>query len=732
MAINFERVYRDRPPRTGLSARLRPVARPLTTRVAATERRGSTPAGAQSHRTDIQGLRALAVVLVVLGHAGVTAVPGGFVGVDVFFVLSGFLITGLLLAEARAHGSISLSEFYVRRARRLLPAAALTLLVTNVAAYFLLNFLRAEQAVEDSLYAAAFAANFNFAARDVDYFAQGEPPSAVLHYWSLSVEEQFYFVWPLLLSLSLFGALLRRRERPRRERRLLVVIVLLTAASFAWSMHATETLPEAAYFSPFTRAWELGLGATIAVAATTLGRIPTTWRCIMGWLGIAAITLAAVAFSEQTPFPGFAALLPTVGTALAIVAGLGARPPRFAVGRLLSLLPLRVVGDRSYALYLWHWPVLILAEQYVGDELPVTTKLGLVGAAFVLSCLTYALVEDPIRRKVRTRTATAIVVVVSTAAVLGSASASLAAIDRDQQRFEGADTVLTRVSSTSVRHTARSDGTLPAVVAAVGAARRGAPIPAGLTPPISLLWKFPAAYKVPNKCIGHDSSARVATAVCRVVDNPSAKVVVLMGDSHAYMWLPAVMHTARSEGWTFVPLLRLGCTPNKWTTSEGSAACRAWYGWAQAQIRQLRPDIILLGGSIPEQQTLSSRRATAGIVAAAQALEPLGKVVVIGDPEGLDLTPADCILSRRATMGTCTTTWGAASLAAYDEVARGTKRHGVGFLRTRGFVCHDRRCPAVIGRTIAWMDNNHITPAYAVEIADAFRAGLHGALATVR
>ena len=310
----------------------------------------AAPRPSPAHRGDIQGLRAVAVLLVVFAHAGVWFLPGGFVGVDVFFVLSGFLITNLLLVEARARGSVSLLEFYVRRARRILPAAALTLLVTDVAAFFLLNFLRAGDAIHESLYAAAFTANFRFAQHEVDYFAQAEPPSPLLHYWSLSVEEQFYLVWPLLFSMALFGFAFIRRHRGmarRYERRLLVVVLVLAAASLAWSIHATATLPQAAYFSPFTRAWELGLGAALAVSASFIGRAPLVARALMGWDGMAAIAYAAVGFSERTPFPGSAALVPTVGTALAIVAGMGDRSPRLAVGRLLELRPMRIVGDRS-------------------------------------------------------------------------------------------------------------------------------------------------------------------------------------------------------------------------------------------------------------------------------------------------------------------------------------------------------------------------------------------------
>src|SRR4051812_7000989 len=340
-----------------------------------------------AHRDDIQGLRALAVLLVVLGHARVPFLGGGFVGVDVFFVLSGFLITGLLLAEAERNGSISLVDFYVRRARRILPAAALTLVATALASLVLLNFVRARTAVGDSVHAAAFSANFRFAARGVDYFAQTDPPSPFLHFWSLSVEEQFYFVWPLLLSATLVvGA--------RRRKVLFAVLAALVAASLAWSVHATAAEPAAAYFSPFTRGWELGLGAGLAVAAPLLERVPSAVRLVAGWAGLLAVATAATCFSDATPVPGFAALLPTAGAALAVVAGMGAAQSRLAAGRALSLRPLGFAGDRSYAYYLWHWPVLILATEYAGHELPLATRLALLVAAFALACVSYALLEN--------------------------------------------------------------------------------------------------------------------------------------------------------------------------------------------------------------------------------------------------------------------------------------------------------------------------------------------------
>ena len=255
-----------------------------------------------ARRDDIQGLRAVAVLLVAFGHAGVPFLRGGFVGVDVFFVLSGFLITGILLAEAERGRSISLAGFYARRARRILPAAALTLLVTDLAAGHLLNFVRARQVVSDSVWAAAFGANIHFARQGSDYFAQAQPPSPLQHFWTLSVEEQFYLVWPTIVALVLCGTLLGRRIGVRGPRRLplLVVVAIVMIVSLAWSIRDTSASPASAYFSTFGRAWELALGAALAIAIPMLRRTPPSlWR-IGGWIGLAAVIGATVCFSSVT------------------------------------------------------------------------------------------------------------------------------------------------------------------------------------------------------------------------------------------------------------------------------------------------------------------------------------------------------------------------------------------------------------------------------------------------
>ena len=675
------------------------------------------------------------MLLVISTHADLGLLRGGFVGVDVFFVVSGFLITGLLLAEARATGSVSLIDFYARRARRILPAAALTLLATDVAVFFMLNFLRARDAVQDSLYAAVFGANFRFAGRATDYFAQTDPPSPFLHYWSLAVEEQFYLVWPAVLSVVLFGVAFtrRRRQTSLRNRRLLFTVVVLAGISLGWSVQMTAAAPLAAYFSPFTRAWELGIGAALAVGgASAFVKAPGLIRLVMGWAGLLAIASAAVLFSENTPFPGLFALVPTIGTALVIAAGIGDQNSRVAVGRLLALRPMCFLGDRSYAIYLWHWPLLILVPQYVGHGISPAARLALVAVALLLSCVSYALVENPIRRKTHGRRAAVLVFAGSLVAVVATATVSLAAIQRQQERLgRVASSAPTPALSSSLRGYPTGTGpqwALPEVVTAVRAARRGDPLPSGLTPPVHKLRAIPPEYALPKACMSRNASSSSTSRLCRLGEPTSRKLIVLIGDSHAWMWLPALLEMAWRDDWAVVPLIRTGCMPNRWVTNEGPEGCRSWYRWATSRVRRLHPQVTLVGGSIGEEQTPAVSAATDGVIALATALKPVGRVIVIGDPEGLSTSPVDCLLASNASMSTCTTTWPPVALQGYDRVAARARQIDVGFIATRGFLCFDRLCPAVIGHTIAYSDSSHITAVYAGQVADAFRAGFRRAL----
>lgn len=686
------------------------------------------------HRDDLQGLRGVAVLLVVLDHAGVPFLQGGFVGVDAFFVLSGFLITGLLLSQTARRGHVPLVEFYVRRARRILPAAVLTLVVADIAAFELLNFVRAKAAVLDSLWASLFAANVHFASQRADYFAQGQPPSPFQNFWTLSVEEQFYLVWPVLLSLALFGGLVARRRRaeaPGITRpallRALAVIAAAGLASLAWSIYSTETTPVAAYFSTFTRAWELALGAALAIASSRVARLPQYFPVTSGWLGFGCLAVAAVVFSARTPFPGYAALLPALGAALVIGAGIGREQSRLGVGRILALAPLRYVGDRSYALYLWHWPVLIIAIEYSGHALSTGVKLLLVFGALLLSIVSYAVFENPIRQ-MKWRAPVGLVLWPSSVAlVLAVAMPILSAIGRTTARIEAAsaavhpaalrDPLVARAPARSAR-----SGGLPAVRAAVRAAERRAPLPSALVPAVSNL--HGDRYTLPAGCWA--KQGQTSSRICRFGVASGRKTLVIMGDSHARMWMPAVLAMARRDGWAVTPFVKPRCVPRTWTASSGQ--CRGWYRWARRRASALHPYATLIVGSW--SGTSAPRLAVKPVASLAKAMNrSSAAVIVMGDAPTQRRDPVDCLLAPGSTMKSCTAKATKSQLRTDATIASNSRKHGVGFISTRGWFCARPRaksievlCPLVINQTITWSDRGHISQTYSLELKSVFRA----------
>ena len=343
-------------------------------------------------RPDIEGMRAIAVGLVLLYHGFHAPLTGGFVGVDVFFVISGFLITNLLLHEKARTGRISISRFYARRVRRILPAATLVVLATMFVTYYRLGFIAGNEIADDAKWAAVFTANIHFSLLGTDYLGSKLPPSPLQHMWSLGVEEQFYLVWP---GLFLGVVLLVRGARHRNA--LAVSLPVIIGASLAWSVIQTRSNATWAYFSPLTRAWELALGALVAVLATVAARVRPSWLIeLLSLCGIAGIIVSAFVLNSSTHYPGSAVVLPVISTALLIAAGCA--NPRTLVGRALAIRPMQWIGARSYSLYLWHWPFLIIAAEYLGHDLSAIQSTGLLLLATAATAITYRLIENPVRR----------------------------------------------------------------------------------------------------------------------------------------------------------------------------------------------------------------------------------------------------------------------------------------------------------------------------------------------
>jgi len=414
---------------------------------------------------------------------------------------------------------------------------------------------------------------------------------------------------------------------------------------------------------------------------------------------------------------------------------------------------MRYIGDRSYAFYLWHWPVLIIAGEYAGYELSLQMKLLLVTGAFLLSIVTYALYENPIRRAPMRARASAMLWPCSVAATVFVAAFTLRGINDaslrletrpavEPVRFVSLDDVKKRSSSESSHAVAaREVGlSLPAVASSVRAARRGAPIPSGLTPPPTRLEEHENLYFFPAGC--SDAGATESTSkICRLGDASSARSIVVMGDSHAQMWMPAILRTAEQDGWAVLPIVKSACTPNTTWTNAGDfgidgtrldsriRVCRAWFRWALQQLRTIRPDVTLISGASGGASGQQAEAIKRGVVSLTRAAKSFSRhVVAIADTDGIAKRPLDCLLGRHATMARCTTTWSEERFYLNDDLAALSKMDRFGFIKTRGWFCFESQCPMVIGRTIVYRDTGHLTRAYALDLAEPFRAAFRRAL----
>lgn len=695
-------------------------------------------------RPDIEGLRAVAVLLVLLYHAAVPGFGGGYVGVDVFFVLSGFLITGLLLRELDRTGSISLPSFYARRLRRLLPAVALLIVVTVGASVVLLSPLRAGDVAADGVAAALYASNLRFAAQATDYLQSELAPSPLLHLWSLGVEEQFYLFWPALLLLA-------TRARGNVRLRVGILAAAVVVASLALSAWLTSENAPWAFFSLPTRAWELGIGALLAVGAVRLAMMRRSIARAAGWLGLGMIVAAGLLIDTSTPFPGTAALLPVLGTALAMLpgmAGTGAAPARY-----LGWGPARFLGRISYSLYLWHWPMLVLPTAVAGDTLPLPVRVGLMVAAIPVAYASQRWLEDPIRRGRLVGVVPRRNLALAGALSVAVATASLALGFVTTQRLAAATgTGANAATSTApplpdvgglagTPTPSESDGspggsttprpTLPPPP--------GGPVPADLLPPLTEARDdIPSIYG--NGC--HLSQPATTIPDCVFGDPDSGTAVVLIGDSHAAQWFPALERLAVERSWRFVSLTKSACTP-AWITVWNStfkraySECDEWRDRVVERVAAERPALVLVASSHPYRSAGNGAPAesdggtalAAGLVETLGRLRPLaGAVALIGDTPKFDRDPPECLSSHLDEVLECAEpradTVDSRWLAEEGRIAG---LAGATLIDPTDWACPTDPCPAVIGRYLVYRDTHHLATPYVV----ALRERLAGRLQTL-
>ena len=646
-------------------------------------------------RSDIQGLRAIAVGAVVLYHAGVPFLPGGYVGVDVFFVISGFLITSHLLTGLQRDGRVHFASFYAKRARRILPASFTVLAVSVVAALIWYPPLLLREVWLGAVATALYVPNYLFAAEGTNYLAESIP-SLFQHYWSLGVEEQFYLVWPLLLALGFLFV--------KRPKALFGIVLGIVVVSFAACVLLTFRSQPWAFFALPTRAWELGVGGLVAFLLTYRPKIiAAVPAAVTGWLGLAGIVGSALLFTSATPFPGYWAAVPVLATAAVIIGGDSAAP--FSPRSTLSLRPLLWVGLISYSLYLVHWPLLQVAQAAVGFEnpLPLWATLALGALSFPVAWLMYRFVEEPGRKgrwlaSARPRrsllaagAASIAVVIVATATYVYSNSRPMNAGEAAPETSVGTPPTVTSYVPSNIHPTLRAVADDQPVIYADGCHL-----------------DFPDTNL--QECVYGD---------------PEAPRIVLFGDSHAAQWFPALLGYAEANGYSLENRTKSSCPSISADILRNGVPyieCSAWRDEVIDRIEAEHPALVVLANyGVAPLADPGGSYATAWGNALGATLDAIGPpTVVLADTPDLRSTPSVCLSANLDSAMECALPRSEAldspARAAEESTAAG---HDSAYVDLTDYICSSDLCAPILGNTLVYRDAHHITATFSAELASA-------------
>ena len=603
---------------------------------------------------EIQGLRALAATLVLLFHA--KFISGGFIGVDIFYVISGFLITGLLLKEVQKSGRISLKAFYLRRSKRLLPASFLVLFVTAIFAWLVLPPISRGSIGRDLIATTLYISNYLFAWWQNDYQNLNATPSPFIHYWSLAVEEQFYLFWPLfIVALAKLNS----------SRKYLIAFSTVTIVSFALGIWLTLIAPIWAFYSLPTRAWELSIGAFIAL-------LPVLRRksSLVAIIGAAALLISIFWFNEKTPFPGAYALLPVLGTGLLLISiGAWPQPIHWVATNRVSLW----LGKISYPLYLWHWPVLVLPIALFARELKVWERIIALLITVLLADLTNRYIEEPLRFReiLPRRVVQSVVIAMLLSALMGAGiiSSTTSAILIDGKQIT--------LASIEARPSPYDDG-----------------------------------------C--HLNYHESISPTCEFGDLTATKTVVLYGDSHAVQWFPALEKLAIEKGFKLISLTKSAC-PSIDVQRESVGAfqmsnCASWRQNAISRITTAKPDLIILSSFehfVPAgDPRLVKQWWKEGSLRTYKTLNPLTKKIIylIDTPLPTRNIP-DCLASTSADKCFADANKGLPQVADF------------GIINPGQWLCA-QSCPGIVRGNVAYRDASHISVATSLELADRLWSAL--------
>ncbi|HEX7405603.1 MAG TPA: acyltransferase family protein [Candidatus Nanopelagicaceae bacterium] len=601
---------------------------------------------------EIQGLRALAVLLVIAFHA--KFLQGGFIGVDIFYVISGYLITGLLVRELDETGTISFRKFYSRRIKRLLPSSFLVLISTAVFGFIFMPANMRADLGRNVVATALYVGNYLFAWWQNDYQNLGATPSPVIHYWSLAVEEQFYLLWPLLILLA---------GRNHGARRIFKIVLSVTLGSFLLSIIATSHWPIWSFYSLPTRAWELGIGALVVFSKRSLTRF--LW---LPWIALAAIAYSTVKFSEITPFPGSAAAIPTVATGILLLMIHDLPRP---IAYLLRTRVSQWIGAASYPLYLWHWPALVLPLFLFHHSLSSPERILFIGLTFVLAALTHHFIENPLR--------------------LSRASSrrvfSLAAVA----------TIVSVILGVTISFSSAQNLSLPSVTGLISLK--------GVT-------RLPAIYA--DGC-QLDKNATLSPP-CNYGKTSAAKIIILFGDSHAAQWFPTLNAIALKYSLKLVVLTKSSCpAASVELPDQGAfknAPCKVWRENSMLRIEKIHPWAVFISNYDHYQPPtkVSNRNLwwMQGNTVTVNRLKVATKqLVLIADTPWPSRDIPSCLTQNKPS--SCATSRPATLL-------KGLESNEVIFVDPANWFC-SATCPAVKDNIVVYRDASHMSVDFALHLA---------------
>lgn len=634
---------------------------------------------------EIQGLRAIAVLLVLIFHVWPKSIPGGYVGVDVFFVISGYLITGGLLRELERDGRLRLAAFYARRARRLLPAAALVLIATLAGSLLILPASRWEPIAHEVVASSIYVQNWWLAASAVDYWGADNAASPLQHFWSLSIEEQFYLLWPLVMLMVAGSAFSPVSLRLR----LALAMGAVFLASLAASIWLTPTNPEQAYFFTHTRAWELALGGLLALLLPGVSGL-RQWGAAYGFVGLIMIATAAFMLNSGSLFPGYIALLPAVGAALVIFAGRQIPGP---AGVLRNGF-MQWVGDRSYSIYLWHWPLVVWYD-FVFREVSLVGGAGLVATTLLLAHLSYEHVEQrfrlgalPVRRTL----------------ALGAASISICIL--------GAGSVSGMLIDVEVPKSSLAESSYPGPDVLI----KGVEAPPGL-PPVPSLSTL-ASDRPPMLKLGcHQNQTAPEPLHCVFGDPESKHVVALVGDSHAAQWAPALIRIAETQGWRLLTYTKSACPFGNFAVNINGRPYESCADWRARVLDELpKQGVSTVYTSLSRYMGYGEQVVVQGLLDAWGKLERHGiQTVAIADTPWLPFRPDDCLTSKPAQECYAERS---KVVPPSDPLKLATSRMAsVKLVDMTDYICNPRNCSVVVGNIVVWRDPHHLSATYSAALA---------------